>query len=83
MLALLDRIPLGIFIALTAWMAVAPIVPEPHLVEKLSMLFDGTLSRPIDIFDLFYHLAPMVLLGIRLERMRRARQAKAETKEQP
>lgn len=83
MLALLDRIPLGIFIVLTAWMAVAPIVPEPHLVEKLRMLFNGTLSRPIDIFDLFYHLAPMVLLGIRLERMRRARAAKAETKDQP
>ena len=83
MLALLDRIPLGIFIAPTAWMAVAPIVPEPHLVEKLRMLFDGTLSRPIDIFDLFYHLAPMVLLAIRLERMRRARAAKTETKEQP
>lgn len=79
----LDKIPLGIFIALAAWMAVAPIVPEPHLVEKLRMLFDGTLSRPIDIFDLFYHLVPMVLLGIRLERMRRARQVKAETKDQP
>jgi hypothetical protein len=49
----------------------------------MRMLFDGSLSRPIDIFDLFYHLAPMVLLGIRLERMRRARQAKAETKDQP
>lgn len=83
MLALLDRIPLGILIALAAWMAVAPIVPEPHLVEKLRMLVQGTLSRPIDIFDLFYHLAPMVLLGIRLERMRRARQSKAETKDQP
>jgi hypothetical protein len=53
------------------------------LIEKLRMLSQGTLSRPIDIFDLFYHLAPMVLLGIRLERMRRARQAKAQTKDQP
>ena len=81
MLALLDRVPLGIFIALAAWMAVAPIVPEPHLVEKLRMLFEGTLSRPIDIFDLFYHLAPLVLLGIRLERMRRARRASTEPKD--
>jgi hypothetical protein len=83
MWAWLDRIPLGIFIALAAWMAVAPVVPEPHLVEKLRMLFDGTLRRPIDIFDLFYHLAPLVLLGIRLERMRRARQANAPTKDHP
>jgi hypothetical protein len=72
---------LGIFIALAAWMAVAPIVPEPHLVEKLRMLSEGTLSRPIDIFDLFYHLAPLVLLGIRLERMRRARRAATEPKD--
>ena len=83
MLALLDRVPLGIFIALAAGMAVAPIVPEPHLVEKLRMLFEGTLSRPIDIFDLFYHLAPLVLLGIRLERMRRARRAATEPKDTP
>jgi hypothetical protein len=51
------------------------------LVEKLRMLFQGTLSRPIDIFDLFYHLAPLVLLGIRLERMRRARRAATEPKD--
>ncbi len=82
MWAWLDRIPLGIFIALAAWMAVAPIVPEPHLVEKLRMLFNGTLSRPIDIFDLFYHLAPIALLGIRLARMRRARPVEAETQDQ-
>jgi len=64
-------------------MAVAPIVPEPHLVEKLRMLSEGTLSRPIDIFDLFYHLVPLVLLGIRLERMRRARRAATEPKDTP
>ncbi len=79
----LDKIPLGIFIALAVWMAVAPIVPEPHLVEKLRMLTQGTLSRPIDIFDLLYHLAPLVLLGIRLERLRRARRVAAEPKDQP
>jgi hypothetical protein len=79
----LDRVPLGIFIALAAWMAVAPIVPEPHLVEKLRLLFDGTLSRPIDIFDLLYHVTPLVLLGIRLERMRRARRAAAQPKGTP
>jgi len=83
MLALLDRVPLGIFIALAAWMAVAPIVTEPNLVEKLRMLFHGTLSRPIDVFDLFYHLAPLVLLGIRFERMRRARRAATEPKDTP
>ena len=75
MLAWLDRIPLGIFIALTAWMAVAPIVPEPHLVEKWRMLVQGTLHQPIDIFDLFLHTTPLVLLALRLWRDAQRRRA--------
>ena len=73
MLKLLDRIPLGILIALAAWLAVAPIVPEPHVIEKLRLLWQGALSRPLDVFDLLFHVLPLVLLGIRLARMRRAR----------
>lgn len=73
MLRLLDRIPLGILIALAAWLAVAPIVPEPHVIEKLRLLWQGSLSRPLDVFDLLFHVLPLVLLGIRLARMRRAR----------
>ncbi len=65
----LDRFPLGLLIALALWLAVAPIVPEPHLIEKLRMLSQGTLTKPLDIFDLFLHSAPLVLLGIRLWRM--------------
>ena len=30
----LDRFPLGWLVALAVWMAVAPITPEPHLIEK-------------------------------------------------
>jgi len=65
----LDRFPLGWLIAIALWLAVAPIVPEPHLIEKLRMLSQGTLTRPLDIFDLLLHSAPLVLLGIRLWRM--------------
>jgi hypothetical protein len=72
MLQLLDRIPLGILIALAVWLAVAPIVPEPHLVEKLRMLWQGELHRPLDIFDLLFHLAPIVMVGVRLARKWRA-----------
>lgn len=32
------------------------------------MLFAGTLSRPIDIFDLFLHGVPLVLLVLKLMR---------------
>ena len=48
----LDRFPTVWLVALAVWMAVAPVTPEPHLVEKLKMLFAGTLTRPLDIFDL-------------------------------
>lgn len=71
MMGWLDRFPLVLLIALALWLAVAPIVPEPHLVEKLRMLSQGTLTRPLDIFDLVLHTAPLVLLAIRLWRMKR------------
>lgn len=64
----LDNIPLVVLIALAVWMAVAPITPEPHLIEKLRMLSQGTLVKPLDIFDLCLHSAPIVLLAVRLWR---------------
>ena len=64
----LDRAPLFLLIALAVWMAGAPFTPEPHLVEKLRMLFQGTLTRPLDIFDLLMHAAPSVLLAVKLAR---------------
>lgn len=68
---LLDKIslPLLIFIALA--LGLAPFSPQPHLWEKLTMLVDGTLTRPIDIFDLLLHGTPLVLLVLKLVRMRR------------
>jgi len=44
----------------------APFFPEPHLVEKLRMLFQGNLSRPIDIFDLIFHIWPILFLIYKL-----------------
>lgn len=64
----LDKIPLLILLVLAAWMAVAPITPEPHLIEKWRMLSQGTLTKPLDIFDLCLHSAPIVLLAVRLWR---------------
>ena len=72
----IDRLPL-LWLALVAlYLAVAPFVPEPHLTEKWRMLLQGTLSRPIDIFDLFLHTTPLVVLAVRLWRdAQRRRQA--------
>ena len=44
----------------------APFSPEPHLVEKIRMLIQGTLKKPIDLFDLFLHGAPFVLVVIKI-----------------
>jgi len=65
---LLDKLPYQILIVWAVFMSLAPFVPEPHLVEKVNMLMDGTLTRPIDIFDLFWHLLPDILLLLKLVR---------------
>ncbi len=69
----LDNFPLPLLIFLALFMLGAPFVPEPHLVEKARMLAEGTLTRPIDIFDVFWHLLPTALLMARLARMRKPR----------
>ena len=58
--------PYPILIVAAVALGLAPFVPEPHLVEKLRMLFSGELSRPIDIFDLFLHGTPVALLLIKV-----------------
>jgi len=47
-------------------MLVAPTKPMPHVIEKILMLKNGTLHRPIDILDLFYHLLPLILLILKV-----------------
>ena len=66
----LDKIPYTLLILFTVFMLLAPFRPMPHVAEKLIMLKNGTLSRPIDIFDLFYHLIPFVILLMKFYRDR-------------
>jgi hypothetical protein len=61
----LDDLPYLILIGLAALMAMLPFEPQPHLVEKLGMLSDGTLNKPMDIFDLLWHLLPTILLLVK------------------
>ncbi|GAA4413531.1 RND transporter [Quisquiliibacterium transsilvanicum] len=71
---LLDRFPLWLFAVFALTLGLAPFLPEPHLWEKLRMLASGTLSRPIDVFDLLWHALPWLLLALKLLRMMRAQQ---------
>ena len=61
----LDKIPFISLLLIALMLGLAPFTPEPHVVEKLRMLFDGSLSKPIDIFDLLMHGTPWVLLGLK------------------
>ena len=68
MWSLLDKIPYTVIVILAVWMGLAPFRPMPHALEKINMLINGTLTRPIDIFDLFFHLAPTLILILKLFR---------------
>lgn len=68
MLNWLDKIPYPMLIIFAVLMFLAPFKPMPHVFEKWIMLKNGTLSKPIDIFDLIYHLLPTGLLIIKIVR---------------
>ena len=68
MLSFLDKIPYSILIIATIFMLLAPFRPMPHVVEKLIMLKNDILTKPIDVFDLFYHLIPTFILILKILR---------------
>ncbi len=63
----IDKLPWGLVIIACLTLGLAPFFP-PHIWEKLTMLKNGTLSRPIDWFDLLYHSIPWVLLILKAVR---------------
>ena len=56
----------GTLIPVALFLGFAPFYPEPHLVGKIRMLVSGTLARPLDVFDLFWHSWPFALLVYRV-----------------
>ncbi len=70
MMAWLDDFSLVLIIAACLLLGLAPFMPEPHVWQKLKMLMDGTLVKPLDIFDLLMHGAPFVVLVLKLYRLR-------------
>ena len=69
MLKWIDRLPLMPLLVVAVFFAIVPLTATPHLAEKIGMLLDGDLTRPIDIFDLFMHATPSALLIVRLARI--------------
>jgi hypothetical protein len=61
MLDWIDELPWALIALLCLTLGLAPYAP-PHVYEKLQMLFQGRLDRPIDWFDLLLHSLPWVLL---------------------
>lgn len=62
---MIDRVPLAPLLVAAVLLALMPF-GQPHLVEKLRMLFAGTLRRPLDWFDLVMHATPLILVGLKL-----------------
>lgn len=61
----LDKIDWKTLTIVAVLLALAPITSEPHLIEKLKMLGTGNLRKPLDIFDLLMHSAPIFLVGLK------------------
>ena len=63
-----DRLSLTSLMILAAFLILAPISPEPHLAEKFRMFQAGTLSKPLDMFDVLWHLSGVFLVLLKLKR---------------
>jgi hypothetical protein len=65
MLKFLTKLPYSTLILATIFMLLTPISPMPHVVEKIIMIKNMTFYKPLDLFDLFFHLSPLILLIIK------------------
>ena len=63
-LSLLDKLDWTIILILCATLGLAPFSP-PHIVEKISLLINGELIKPIDWFDLLLHGFPWIILTLK------------------
>lgn len=63
---MLDSIPYPLLIIIAVFMALAPVLPAPHLAEKIIMLINGTLTESMDMFDLLFHSIPLAVLAAKL-----------------
>ncbi len=62
----IKSLPYPLLILMSIFMLLAPFQPEPHLVQKFNMLMAGNLTKPLDMFDVVWHLLPVGLLIAKL-----------------
>jgi len=55
----------GTILLLCLTLGLAPFFP-PHIFEKIKWLVNGTLTKPLDWFDLFFHGFPWMLALVKI-----------------
>lgn len=68
MMKWIDNTSYPIFIGVALLAAILPIQGDSHLLEKLTMLMDGTLTGSLDMFDLAMHSFPAFILLVKVLR---------------
>ena len=63
--SIVDQLNWGVIIVLCATLGLAPFSP-PHIMEKVSMLIQGNLLKPLDWFDLLFHGFPWIILILKI-----------------
>lgn len=62
----IDNLSFPMLFIIALLLGTAPLGAEPHLIEKINMLMSGILVKPLDIFDLLLHSAPIILLLVKV-----------------
>lgn len=63
--SVINQLNWGMVILVCATLGLAPFSP-PHIIEKLSMLIQGNLIKPLDWFDLLFHGLPWFVLIVKI-----------------
>lgn len=69
MLRWFDKLPLVPLAIGAVLLGLSPSLSEPHLWQKLELLYAGRLNHPVDIFDLVLHASLPLVLVLKLIRL--------------
>ncbi len=67
----IDSLPFSTLIIMAFMLAILPYPMQdmPHSLEKIQMLLAGSLTKPLDIFDLIMHTGLLFILLIKTIRL--------------